>query len=176
MLAAVARIARVVDVPVTADLEGGYGLDPADLAGRALATGAAGLNVEDSDHARHPALHGIAAQQERIAALKAAGDLVVNARVDVHVRGRSTEEGLERARAYAEAGADCVYPIGTADEATIAAYVELGTPVNVVLSPVAPPIARLAELGVARISLGHFLHAEMLAAFEERISRLGTRS
>ena len=115
----------------------------------------------------------------RIAALKAAQDLVVNARIDVFLNGGPVAEGLERARAYADAGADCVYPIGIVDEATIAAFVELGTPVNVVLSPAAPPIERLAELGVARISLGHFLHAEMLAALDERLaglSRRGTRS
>ena len=72
MLAAVRRIARVVDVPVTADLEGGYGLDPADLAQRAVAAGAAGLNFEDTDHANAPRLHDIGAQAGRIAALKAA--------------------------------------------------------------------------------------------------------
>ena len=179
MLAAVRRIARVVDVPVTADLEGGYGLDPADLAQRAVAAGAAGLNFEDTDHASAPRLHDIAAQAGRIAALKAAQDLVVNARIDVFFCGGPVAEGLERARAYADAGADCVYPIGITDEATIAAFVELGTPVNVVLSPAAPPIERLAELGVARISLGHFLHAEMLGALDERLaglSRPGTRS
>ena len=95
------------------------------------------------------------------------------------LNGGPVAEGVERARAYADAGADCVYPIGITDEATIAAFVELGTPVNVVLSPAAPPIERLAELGVARISLGHFLHAEMLAALDERLaglSRRGTRS
>ena len=179
MLAAVRRIARVVDVPVTADLEGGYGLDPADLAQRTVAAGAAGLNFEDTDHANAPRLHDIGAQAGRIAALKAAQDLVVNARIDVFLNGGPVAEGLERARAYADAGADCVYPIGITDEATIAAFVELGTPVNVVLSPAAPPIERLAELGVARISLGHFLHAEMLAALDERLaglSRRGTRS
>jgi 2-methylisocitrate lyase-like PEP mutase family enzyme len=179
MLAAVARIARVVDVPVTADLEGGYGLDPAELAHRAVAAGAAGLNFEDTDHADAPRLHDAGVQAERIAALKSAQDLVVNARIDVFLNGGPVEDGLQRARAYADAGADCVYPIGITDERTIASFVALGTPVNVVLSPAAPPIERLAELGVARISLGHFLHAEMLAALDQRLaglSRRGTRS
>jgi 2-methylisocitrate lyase-like PEP mutase family enzyme len=176
MLAAVARIARVLDVPLTADLEAGYGLDGGALARRLLAAGAAGLNFEDTDHAHHPALQPIDEQCRRIAAIKAGGDVVLNARIDVHIRGGDTPEGLERARAYRDAGADCVYPIGIADEATIAAYTETGIPVNVLLRPGAPPIGRLAELGVARVSLGHFLHAEMLEAFAERISRLGTRS
>jgi 2-methylisocitrate lyase-like PEP mutase family enzyme len=176
MLAAVARIARAVDVPVTADLEAGYGLDGGELARRLLEAGAVGLNFEDTDHANHPALQPIDAQAARIAAIKAGGDLVLNARIDVHLRGGGTAEALDRVRAYRDAGADCVYPIGVADEATIAAFVETGVPVNVLLRPGAPPVARLAELGVARISLGHFLHAEMLDALRERVSRLGSRS
>ena len=175
MLAAVARIARAVDVPVTADLEAGYGLEGGELARRLLAAGGAGLNFEDTDHPNRPALQPVDEQCRRIAAIKAGGDVVVNARIDVHIRGGETAEGLERARAYRAAGADCVYPIGITDEATIAAYAE-GGPVNVLLRPGAPPIARLAELGVARVSLGHFLHAEMLDALRERVSRLDTRS
>ncbi len=117
----------------------------------------------------------MAAHAERIAAVKGAADLVLNARIDVHLRGGDTAEALERARAYAAAGADCVYPIGVADEATIEAFVATGIPVNILLRPGAPTIARLAELGVARISLGHFLHAEMLDAFEDRVRRLYRR-
>jgi 2-methylisocitrate lyase-like PEP mutase family enzyme len=176
MLAAVARIVRAVGVPVTADMEGGYGLSPAELAQRLAATGAAGLNLEDTDHANHPALVPADRHAERIAGLKAAAGLVVNARVDVHLRGGEAREGLERARAYHAAGADCVYPIGVADEPTIAAYVGLGVPVNILLRPGAPSIERLAELGVARISLGHFLHAEQTEALRERLERLPRRA
>jgi 2-methylisocitrate lyase-like PEP mutase family enzyme len=175
MLAAVARVARAVAVPVTADMEAGYGLDEAELATRVEASGAVGLNLEDSDHARHPALVPAARHAERIARIKEAADVVVNARVDVHLRGGATEEALERARAYRDAGADCVYPIGIADEATIAAFVELGMPVNILLRPGAPSIERLAQLGVARVSLGPFLHAEMMAALEERLAELNAR-
>jgi 2-methylisocitrate lyase-like PEP mutase family enzyme len=172
MLAAVARIARAVEVPVTADMEAGYGLDPGELARRLDAAGAVGLNYEDTDHANHPALRPVDEQARRIAAVKAGADVVLNARIDVHIRGGSTEEALARARAYREAGADCLYPIGVADEATIAAFVETGAPVNILLRPGAPPIARLAELGVARISLGHHLHAEMMEALRARIGEL----
>ncbi len=172
MLAAVARVARAVALPVTADMEAGYGLDDAELARRVAAAGAAGLNLEDSDHAHHPALVPAHRHAARIARIKATADLVVNARVDVHLRGGATDEALARARAYRDAGADCVYPIGVADEATIAAFVELGVPVNILLRPGAPSIARLAELGVARVSLGHFLHAEMMAALEQRLEQL----
>jgi 2-methylisocitrate lyase-like PEP mutase family enzyme len=169
MLAAVERIARAVDVPVTADMEAGYGLPDAELAARVTAAGAAGLNLEDTDHANHPALVPAELHAARIARIKDAADLVVNARIDVHLRGGATSEALERARRYRDAGADCVYPIGIADEATIAAFCALGFPVGVLLRPGAPPIERLAELGVARISLGHFLHAEMTQALRERL-------
>lgn len=173
MLAAVARVARAVDVPVTADMEGGYGLEPAALAQRVAATGAVGLNLEDTDHARFPVLVAREVQCARIAGLRAAGaDLVINARVDVHLRGGETSEALARAAAYRDAGADCVYPIGVAEEVTIAGFVALGLPVNVLLRPGAPPVERLAELGVARISLGHHLHAEMEDALRERLADL----
>lgn len=172
MLAAVARVVRAVGVPVTADMEAGYGLPGGELAQRVAATGAVGLNLEDSDHAHAPALVPAAAHAERIAAVKAGADLVLNARIDVHLHGGGTAEALERARAYAAAGADCVYPIGVADEPTIEAFVATGIPVNILLAPGAPDLARLAGLGVARVSLGHFLHAEMLAALEQRLKTL----
>jgi len=175
MLGAVARVARAVGVPVTADMEGGYGLAPAELARRVAATGAVGLNLEDTDHAAFPALVPVAAQAERIADVKGAADLVVNARVDVHLRGGETRDALARAAAYAEAGADCVYPIAVADEKTIAAFAELGVAVNILLRPGAPSVERLAELGVARISLGHFLHAEMEDALRARLEGLKRR-
>jgi 2-methylisocitrate lyase-like PEP mutase family enzyme len=176
MLAAVARIARIVSVPVTADMEAGYGLGDAELAQRLTEAGAAGLNLEDTDHPNHPALVPADRHAARIARIKESADLVLNARVDVHLHGGRTAEALERARAYADAGADCVYPIGVADERVIAAFVELGVPVNVLLRPGAPPIARLAELGVARVSLGHLLHAEMLDALRARLTELQTSS
>jgi 2-methylisocitrate lyase-like PEP mutase family enzyme len=176
MLAAVARIARTVTVPLTADMEAGYGLDDAELAQSLVDAGAAGLNLEDTDHPNHPALVSVDRHAARIARIKESADLVLNARIDVHLRGGETPDALERARAYADAGADCVYPIGIADERLIAAFVELGVPVNILLRPGAPPIVRLAELGVARVSLGHFLHAEMLDAFRARIAGLQTSS
>ena len=172
MLAAVARIARAVAVPVTADLEGGYGLEPAELAERAAAADAAGLNFEDTDHAGFPALHAVDAQAERIAALKAAGDLVVNARIDAVIRGGDLEEALARAAAYRDAGADCVYPIGVTDEGHIARFVALGVPVNILLAPEAPPVSRLRALGVARVSLGEYVYADAMDFVRERLLAL----
>ena len=176
MLAAVARVARAVAVPVTADIEAGYGLDDAELAQRVVEAGAVGINLEDTDHPNHPALVPADRHAARIARIKESADLVVNARIDVHLRGGGTEEALERARAYRDAGADCLYPIGVTDEPTLAAFVELGVPVNALLLPSAPSIARLAELGIARISLGGILYHELVRAFDGRLSELAEQS
>ena len=172
MLAAVARIARAVAVPVTADLEGGYGMEPGELAERVVDAGASGLNYEDTDHREYPALLAIDAQAERIAGVKAAADLVVNARIDTVIRGGDLEEALARAAAYRDAGADCIYPIGVTDEAAIARFVALEVPVNVLLMPEAPPITRLRELGVARISLGEYVYADAMDFVRERLISL----
>jgi 2-methylisocitrate lyase-like PEP mutase family enzyme len=156
--AALARIVAAVDVPVTADCEAGYGLAPAAFVDGLLGAGAVGCNLEDTDHATG-ALRDAAEQATYLAAVKAAGrergvDLVLNARVDVHVRGGTLDDGLARARTYREAGADCVYPIMGHDEEGIAAYVAAADVVNVHVHPSAPNLARLAELGVARASFG----------------------
>jgi 2-methylisocitrate lyase-like PEP mutase family enzyme len=119
-----------------------------------------------------PELLPVDAQQERIAGLKAAADLVVNARIDTVIRGGDVEEALVRAAAYRDAGADCVYPIGVADEAAIARFVALGVPVNILLSPDAPPISRLRELGVARVSLGEYVYADAMDFVRERLVSL----
>ena len=87
------------------------------------------------------------------------GDVVLNGRVDVQLRGGPLAGGLERARRYAAAGADCVYPIAVTAEREIAAYVELGVPVNILALPDRPRAERLAALGVARISYGELIHA-----------------
>ena len=172
MLAAVRRIANAVAVPVTADLEGGYGLEPAELAERTVAAGASGLNFEDTDHREFPDLLPVDVQQERIAGIKRAADLVVNARIDTVIRDGDLEEALVRAAAYRDAGADCVYPIGVTDEGAIARFVALGVPVNVLLAPGAPPISRLRELGVARVSLGEYVYADAMDFVRERLLSL----
>ncbi|MEV4109197.1 isocitrate lyase/phosphoenolpyruvate mutase family protein [Nonomuraea sp. NPDC049695] len=159
MMAAIARIVRVVDVPVTADIERGYGLKPAELVERLAATGAVGCNIEDSTAG---ALVDPAEQADFLAEMRAAAGrgLVINARVDVYLRGRAfRDEAVERGRRYLEAGADCVYPIGLGDEDEIGALVnELGGPVNILFRPGVPSFGRLGELGVARISFGGGLH------------------
>ena len=150
MLAAVGRIARAVEVPVTADLEAGYG-DPAATARTALDAGLAGLNLEDK--AGPPEEH-----VERIRAVRAeVGDeLVLNARTDVFLQGTAgVEEAVERGNAYLAAGADCVFPIGVSDVEAIAQLAEqIDGPVNILAMAGSPSIAELKRLGVARVTFG----------------------
>lgn len=155
---AVARISAAVRVPVTADIESGYGLAPDELVERLLAAGAVGCNLEDSDHRNRGTLVAAATHAARLAAIRAiAGDrLVINARVDTFIMRmpNAREEAIERGRRYLDAGADCVYPIIAGDDGDIAAMVGALGVVNVMLRPGAPSLARLAELGVARVSVG----------------------
>jgi 2-methylisocitrate lyase-like PEP mutase family enzyme len=167
--AAVGRIAAAVDVPVTADMEGGYGLTATEFVERLLEAGAVGCNLEDTDHHSAQPLLEAPLQAERLAAIKDAGraagvDVVVNARVDTFVRAvgspdEQLADGMHRGQLYAAAGADCVYPIVLADEEVITAFrAGVPAPVNIMLRPGSPSLARLAELGVARVSLGSGLH------------------
>jgi 2-methylisocitrate lyase-like PEP mutase family enzyme len=160
MLAAVARIARSVDVPVTADLEGGYD-DIGETASALVESGAVGLNLEDIlGHGRASALAPIDEQVKRIAAVRRAGDVVINARTDLYllqIGEESTrfERTLERLRAYRDAGADCFFLPGVASEDLIRRFVDaLQFPINILATAGTPPIARLKELGVARVSVG----------------------
>jgi 2-methylisocitrate lyase-like PEP mutase family enzyme len=158
MFEAVRRITRVVSVPVTVDAEGGYGLPAAELAGRLADIGAVGCNIEDTDHAGG-GLVEISRQADKLAALRAAAgpDLVINARVDVFLHAQDHEavlaEGLERARAYRAAGADCVYPILLGSTDLLKAMVDAVGPVNATLLPNGPSLSTLEGAGVARISL-----------------------
>jgi 2-methylisocitrate lyase-like PEP mutase family enzyme len=175
MFAAAARIAKAVDVPVTVDAESGYGLSGAELAARLRDAGAAGCNFEDTDHATGQ-VRPVAEQAERIAALRAAaGDgLVINARID-SFRGAETKEaleaGIDRAKAYYDAGADCVYPIHLRTPELIAEFVQgAGGAVNAAAWPGSPGLDGLAALGVARISLGGGLWHYVRKHFETAVA------
>lgn len=166
MLEAVARIAGAVGIPVTADLEAGYGDSPeaaARTARAALAAGAVGINLEDGTGAANGALVDPALHADKIrAAREEAGEvhLVINARVDVYLRGvgdpaERLEHAAGRARAYRRAGADCIFVPGVTDSETIARLVEaIDAPLNILARPEAPPVAELESLGVARVSIG----------------------
>jgi 2-methylisocitrate lyase-like PEP mutase family enzyme len=163
---AVARIARAVDVPVTADMEAGYGLAPAELVERLLAAGAVGCNLEDSA----PATGALADPRQHadwLAAVRAAAgqDLVINARVDTYLAGDGDDaDAIARGRCYIEAGADCVYPI-FAPPTTLPALAEgIGAPVNALYRPGGPSPAELGALGAARVTFGGGLHAQIADA------------
>ena len=164
-LSAARRIIDAVGVPVTVDFEAGYSLDPDAIAYGLLGIGASGCNLEDSDHRSPGSLVDASTHAARIAGVRAAaGDaLVINARVDTFARRlpNALEEAIERGKRYLDAGADCVYPITVSDEGDIAALVDTLGMVNVNLGPRSPSVARFAELGVARISVGSGLHRIM---------------
>jgi 2-methylisocitrate lyase-like PEP mutase family enzyme len=180
MLAAVGRIAAAVELPVTADLEAGYGLAPDDLVAGLLEAGAVGLNQEDTDHTSGR-LADPDAHAERLAAIKDAGrragvDVVLNARVDSFLRAAPdadpaavVDDAVARGRRYAEAGADCVYPIAARGRDAIRRLVaESGAPVNIVAVPGGLGRSELAALGVARVSFGGGLaHTALEAAAAE---------
>ncbi len=162
MLEAARRIAAAVDVPVTADLERGYG-DPVGAARAAWEAGLVGINVEDSTRA---GLVPVADQVDVLRAIRAAvPDLVVNARVDVFLGiGRGdVAEAAERGNAYLAAGADCVYPILAPVESIAALVHRIQGPVNVIAGRDTPPPAELQELGVRRLTWGGGLAAAAYA-------------
>ena len=183
VLAASGRIAASVDVPLTADVERGYGLEPAVLVERLLDAGVVGCNLEDSDPSTR-AMVPASANAERLAAVRVAADevgvpLVINARVDVFLlagdgQAQQMEDGLDRARRYLDAGADSVYPILLSDEGLLASFVaQVDAPVNALAVPRGPSLDRLAELGVGRITFGGGLHrvaGKAVTAVAERLA------
>ncbi|HEX6336012.1 MAG TPA: isocitrate lyase/phosphoenolpyruvate mutase family protein [Jiangellaceae bacterium] len=184
MLDAVERIVRAVHVPVTADLERGYGMAPATLVERLAATGAVGCNLEDSDPRTGRLIdadeQAAFLSDVRSAARTAGLDLVVNARIDTYLMDARPDDPLgdaiRRARAYRQAGADCVYPIMVSDRGVIGRLVEqAGAPVNVLHrpdDPAAPRIAELAGLGVARISFGPGLYRATQAKLADLLTQI----
>src|SRR5688500_11185488 len=188
MLAAAARIARGVDVPVTVDAEAGYGMEPAELVAELRSMGAAGCNLEDSDYTagglRDPDRHAEWLRAVRQAASEDGYGLVINARIDVFLHpflagaGPGTQdelvpEALRRANAYLEAGVDCVFPITLWETDALRRFTsEIRGPVNVVRLPQAPSLPELAALGVARVSWGILLHGQAMGRFQEQLASL----
>jgi len=163
MVQAVARIAAAVDVPVTADVEGGYD-DLAATIGEVIDAGAVGVNIEDSKP--DGTLFEIAGQTQRLREARAAAasaglpELVINARIDVYLLGAGAPEGrldevLARAAAYAEAGADCLYVIGLSDLEAMAQIARTSAlPLNALAFPGSPTAAEFERAGVRRLSVG----------------------
>ena len=162
MLAVVGRIATAVKVPVTADVEAGYGDRPEDAARTArdvIAAGAVGINLEDASGGRQHPLLDLALQVERVTAVREL-PIVLNARTDVYLREAGApekryDEALRRLAAFRDAGADCVFVPGLRDAAIIGRLAkDLKCPLNILAGPGTPPVPELQKLGVARVSLG----------------------
>lgn len=168
MLARVGRIARAVKVPVTADVEAGYGPRPEDAARTArevIEAGAVGMNLEDGTEDAAQPLVEVPLQLEKIravreAALKTGVLLVLNARTDVYLAKvgdpeKRYDEAMRRLVAYRDAGADCVFLPGVTDAETIERIVrDVKCPLNILAGPGAPTVPELQKLGVARVTLG----------------------
>ncbi len=189
MLAGISRVTGAVGLPVTADFEAGYGQSVQDAISAArgiVAAGAIGMNFEDWDGER-TALTSLDAQAARIAAIRETGEgagvrLVINARTDVFLKGAGQsdtwrmEEAVRRANAYLDAGAACAFLPGVSDERTIGALVQaIHGPINILAGPATPTVARLSELGVARISLGAAPMAFALTHFREMAAGIKDR-
>ena len=183
MFAAAGRVARVVSVPVTMDAEAGYGMAPRELVDRLLEIGVVGCNLEDTDH-RAGGLADAGAQAERLAAIRGVADdagvpIVINARTDTFLPGSGVPEqervaeAVRRGRLYLEAGADCIYPIGVSDERDIVILVaEVPGPINGNTRPGGLDLARLRELGVARVSYGPRFYRQALAGLKAAVQEL----
>ena len=176
MLDVVARIARGVRVPVTADMEAGYGTtikDMAETAKAVVAAGAVGMNLEDVTGDDETSQVGAALQMEKIQTIREVSlslgvPLVINARTDIYLmpigaEATRFERTVERLRAYRKAGADCLFAPGVRDREIITRLVRaLEAPLNILVTPGCPPIPELEKIGVARASVGSGLTRAML--------------
>ena len=173
MFAAIARIVRAVDVPVSADIEGGYGLSPKELVERLLEAGAVGCNLEDSVDGvlQDPREHA-----DRLAHVRsaAADRLFVNARVDTFACGVTDPElAIERAALYVAAGADCVYPIGAPPHVLPLLRAGIHGPINVYAEiGEGPSPAELGERGATRVTFGPGLQRRTARALREIAAQL----
>ncbi|MCC7350361.1 MAG: isocitrate lyase/phosphoenolpyruvate mutase family protein [Phycisphaerales bacterium] len=184
VIAVIGRIARAVSVPVTADIEAGYGRTPQEVAKTVRAVidaGVVGINIEDSLHNPH-VLREMEDASDRIRAARSAADaagvpIVINARVDTYLvkYGQNDNERFDqtvlRAKAYLAAGADCIFPITLVDKETLKALVgAVDAPINVAAQAGMPNVAELRMTGVARLSTASRLATVALAAIERAIN------
>ncbi|KMS85635.1 phosphonomutase [Streptomyces regensis] len=175
VLAAVRPIIAAVDIPVSVDLESGYGQKPADLIAGLTEAGGAGLNVEDTVHSQGERVRSTQEHADYIAGLRAAADdagipVWVNGRTDLfkHAQDASAvlDEVIERLRALERAGADSVYPVGIQDDDELLAAVTgaVTVPVNSTAHPTRHDLARFRRLGVRRITNGPLLQLALTDA------------
>jgi 2-methylisocitrate lyase-like PEP mutase family enzyme len=188
MIAAIARIARVVTIPVSADIESGFAHDAREVAEtvrRVIDAGAVGINLEDQVHDGTPRLYDLDVAVERVHAAREAADsagvpIVINARTDVYLLGiggpdTRFEQAVRRANAYRKAGADCLFLPAVTRRADIERIVPaLEGPLNLLAFPGLPAIPELERLGVARLSLGTRLTLGAMSALKKAVAELLT--
>jgi 2-methylisocitrate lyase-like PEP mutase family enzyme len=184
MLEVVARIARAVRVPVTADMEAGYGTSVKEMVETAkavVAAGAVGMNLEDVTGENESSQVELGLQMEKIRAICEASaalgvPLVVNARTDIYLMpiGEAAtrfERTVERLRAYRQAGAACLFAPGIRDRETISKLVKaVDAPLNILVTPGCPSLGELEKMGVARASAG----SAVMRATLGLVQRIGT--
>ncbi|MFI8008405.1 isocitrate lyase/phosphoenolpyruvate mutase family protein [Streptomyces sp. NPDC086010] len=180
VLDAVRPIIAAVDVPVSVDLEAGYGQDPADLIAGLTDAGGVGLNIEDTVHSEGGRVRSTQEHASYVAALRAAADdsgipVWINGRTDLFLHAEDSssvlDEAIERLRALEQAGADSVYPVTIQDDDDLLAAVTgaLGVPVNSTAHPVKHDLDRFRRLGVGRITYGPLLQFAMTDAMRDML-------
>lgn len=184
LLARVVQITAAVDVPISVDIESGYGQAPDRLIDGLLGVGAVGCNIEDTVHGEGGRLRSAEEHARLVGGLRDAADaagvhVVVNARTDLFLRqdGDETDRvarAVVRLTEAAHAGADVLYPVGRHDPGTLRRLcTELPLPVNAIALPDQDDPASFGPLGVARISFGPFLQAALAARAGEILARWG---
>ncbi|OBA70880.1 phosphonomutase [Mycobacterium sp. 1554424.7] len=182
VLTRVAQITAAVDVPVSVDIESGYGQPAARLIEGLLGVGAVGLNIEDTVHSEGKRLRSAAEHAELVGALRSAADaagvhVVINARTDLFLRrdgddADRVERVVARLTEAAAAGADVLYPVGYHDPETLRRLAtELPLPINAFALPDQDDPASFGPLGVARVSFGPFLQAALATRAKELLAR-----
>ncbi|MEW1613104.1 MULTISPECIES: isocitrate lyase/phosphoenolpyruvate mutase family protein [unclassified Streptomyces] len=177
VLAAVRPIIAAVDIPVSVDLEAGYGQKPADLVAGLTEVGGVGLNIEDTVHSEGGRVRSTQEHASYIAGLRAAADdagipVWINGRTDLFMHAEDPsgvlDEAIERLRALEQAGADSVYPVGIQDNDDLLAAVTgaVAVPVNSTAHPVKHDLERFRRLGVGRITYGPLLQLAMTDAMK----------
>jgi 2-methylisocitrate lyase-like PEP mutase family enzyme len=178
----VAQITGAVDVPISVDIESGYGESPSRLIDGLLEAGAVGLNIEDTVHKEGKRLRSSAEHAELVGALRRAADdagvhVVLNARTDLFLRqdgdeSDRVERAIARLKEAAAAGADSLYPVGRHDPETMRRLTsELPLPVNAIALPDQDDLASFGPLGVGRISFGPFLQRALSDRATEILQR-----
>lgn len=184
VLTRVAQITAAVDVPVSVDVESGYGQPAGRLIEGLLGVGAVGLNIEDTVHSEGKRLRSADEHAELVGALRSAADaagvhVVINARTDLFLRqdGEASDRvdrAVARLNQAAAAGADVLYPVGGHDPDTLRRLTaELELPVNAIALPDQDDPSSFGPLGVARISFGPFLQAALATRAKELLARWG---